>query len=746
MGRAAKITRRTLLIGSVAIAGGFAVGYWRYKTPHDNPLLANLEDGETALTPFVRIDRQGITIIAPRAEMGQGVHTTLAALVAEELDVDLADVNVEHGPASKAYFNAVALEEGLPFAQTDTGRLAESLRTFTKVPAKFMGLQVTGGSSSTPDGYVKMRKAGAAARYALLQAAALKMGVDAATLHTRNGAVIAADGMRISYTELAAAAADIDPPNDPELKPKSEWRLLGRSLPRVDMVAKSTGTAEFGIDISLPDMLYATVRKNPRLGGPMNGFDASKAEGMPGVKRIIPFDDGVAVVATNTWYAFKAAAAIEFDWGASPYPDSTDGMFEQVRNSFDSDFRDSQFLDAGDVDNAMVESDAIEMEYKAPFLAHATMEPMNATALLRNGRLDIWAGTQFPTQAQKDGADITDLDRENVHVHTPFMGGGFGRRSEMDIVKQAVEVAQAMQGTPVKVAWTREEDMTHDFYRPGAVARFRGAVSNGAPSAFDLKLSTLSVVESQTGRIGLSLPGPDVSIVQSAWDQPFDIENYRVTGYRTPAMLPVSSWRSVGASQNGFFHECIMDELAHAAGSDPLDMRLSMVNHGPSRKVLEAVAELSDWGAPLPAGHGKGIAFVLSFGVPTAEVVEVANTDRGIRIVSVWAAADVGVALDPRNLEAQMQGAINFGLAAAMSGEVTVSDGKVQQTNFHNYPSMRIDQAPAITVRILENGEKIRGIGEPGLPPAAPALTNAIFAATGRRIRELPLNKHVTFA
>jgi isoquinoline 1-oxidoreductase beta subunit len=746
MGRAAKITRRTLLIGSVAIAGGFAVGYWRYKAPYDNPLLANLADGEAALTPFIRIDSEGITIIAPRAEMGQGVHTTLAALVAEELDVDLEGVSVEHGPASKAYFNAAAFEEGLPFAQTDTSGLAENLRASTKVVAKFMGMQVTGGSSSTPDAYVKMRKAGAAARHVLLQAAALRLAADPATLQTADAAVIAPDGTRIPYTELAAAAADIDPPRDPDLKPGSEWRLLGRSLPRVDMIAKSTGTAEFGLDVTLPDMLYATVRKNPRLGGPMNGFDASRAEGMPGVRKIIPFDDGVAVVATNTWYAFRAAAAIEFNWGDAPYPGSTEAMFELVTNAFDDDFEDSQFLDVGDIDKAMVESDAIEMEYKAPFLAHATMEPMNATALLRDGRLDVWAGTQLPTQAQKDAAAVTNLDIDNVHIHTPFMGGGFGRRAEVDIVKQAVEVAQAMEGTPVKVTWTREEDITHDFYRPGAIARFRGAVANGAPSAFDLKLSTLSVIESQFGRIGMNLPGPDISIVQSAWDQPYGIENYRVTGYRTPAMLPVSSWRSVGASQNGFFHECVMDELAHSAGSDPLDMRLKLVNHDPSRKVLEAVAELSNWGAPLPEGHGKGIAFVLSFGVPVAEVVEVANTDRGIRIVNVWAVADVGIALDPRNVEAQVQGAINFGLTAAMTGEVTVRDGKVEQTNFHNYPSMRINQAPAITVRILENGEKIRGIGEPGLPPAAPALTNAIFAATGQRIRELPLNRHVTFA
>jgi len=326
------------------------------------------------------------------------------------------------------------------------------------------------------------------------------------------------------------------------------------------------------------------------------------------------------------------------------------------------------------------------------------------------------------------------------------MGGGFGRRAEMDFIKQAIDVAKAMEGTPVKMTWTREEDVTHDNYRPGAIARFRGAIADGTPTAFDLRLSTLSVIESQFGRIGLPLPGPDISIVQSAWDQPYAIPNYRVTGYRTPAMIPVSSWRSVGASQNGFFHESIIDELAHAAGRDPLDLRLSLMSHEPSRRVIEAVAEMSDWGSTLPDGHGKGVAFVLSFGVPVAEVVEVADTERGIRIVNAWAAVDVGTALDPRIIEAQVQSGINFGLAAAMMSEITVSDGKVEQSNFHDYNSIRINQAPAIAVKILENGEKIRGIGEPGLPPAAPALANAIFAATGQRIRELPLNKHVTFA
>nr|MDJ0911579.1 molybdopterin-dependent oxidoreductase [Woeseiaceae bacterium] len=367
-------------------------------------------------------------------------------------------------------------------------------------------------------------------------------------------------------------------------------------------------------------------------------------------------------------------------------------------------------------------------------------------AWYRDGKLDVWAGSQLPTQVYTLADEILGLDEEDVEVHVPYMGGGFGRRAEFDFIAQAIRIAEVMEGTPVKLTWSREEDMTHDFYRPAAMARFRGAVADGVPVACDLELATLSVLESQMGRIGIPMMGPDVSIVQAAWDQPYTIENYRVTGYRTPAMLPVSSWRAVGASQNGFFHECMLDELAHAAGADPVEMRVQMMNHEPSREVLMAVAEMADWGAPLPEGHGRGVAFVMSFGVPTAEIVEVADTGNGLKIVKVWAAVDVGVALDRRNLEAQVQSGVNFGLAAAMMSEVTVREGVVEQTNFHNYNSIRINQAPPIEVRVLENGSRIRGIGEPGLPPAAPALVNAIFAATGERIRELPLSKHVRFA
>ncbi|MEM8814609.1 MAG: molybdopterin cofactor-binding domain-containing protein [Pseudomonadota bacterium] len=744
MGRALKITRRVLLLGSAAVAGGVVFGYWRYKTPHDNPLLENPQAGEAVLTPYVRIDAAGVTIITPRAEMGQGVHTTLAAMVAEELDIGLDSVRVEHGPASKAYFNAAIFEEAVPFAATDLSPLAERVRGVTRVPAKFLGMQLTGGSSSTPDAFVKMRKAGAAARDVLLTAAAEALGADKASLRTESGTVVSPDGQTRSYASLAPLAAGITVPRDPELKPRSEWKLLGRSQPRVDMLPKCTGTAEFSIDVRLENMLYATVRRNPRLGGGMRGFDDSAARSMTGVKDVVPLADGVAVVASNTWYALQAARAMSIDWEPAAYPKDIEQHFLAVLSAFEGDY-DSRFHDEGDVDAALIEGADLEGEYRAPYLAHATMEPVNAVAWWRDGELDIWAGNQAPTQAVKDAAALADIDEDKVRVHTTYLGGGFGRRAEMDFIKTAVAVALANEGIPVKTTWSREEDMTHDAYRPLAVARFRAKLDEEAASALDLSLAAPSVFESQFSRLDMPTMGPDISIVQSAWDQPYGIPNHRVTGYRAPVMLPVSSWRSVGASQNGFFHESIVDELAHAAGKDPLDFRLEMLTDEVSRGVIEAVATLSDWGAPLSPGRGKGMAFVLSFGVPTAEVVEVVDTPNGIRVLNVWAAVDVGTALDPKNIEAQLQSGINFGLSAAIMSEITLSNAEIEQSNFHNYDALRLAQAPNIEVQVLENGHRIRGIGEPGTPPAAPALGNAIFAATGQRIRELPFKRHVRF-
>jgi isoquinoline 1-oxidoreductase beta subunit len=726
-------TRRQFLIGSAAVVGGFVIRC-RPEPPDRLPAAIEVGAGQTVLTPYVLIDQDGITIFAPRAEMGQGIHTTLAALVAEELDVAFEDIRVEHGPASELYSNTIMY--GPP-----------------PVPGEIHSYptQATGAQTSIRDAYVKMRKAGAAARIMLVHAAAARLGVDPETLATRDGSVVDPSGQRISYLDLAAAAADIEPPQDPPLKPREEWRLLGQSLPRVDMPGKCTGTAEYGIDVALPDLLYATVRRNPRLVGKMLGFEASGAANMPGVEQIIPMETGVIVVATNTWYAFEAAKKIDIDWGPARYPETTAGHRRSIEVEF---FKEHYYRprDDGDVEAALNDRPIIEGAYRAPYLAHAAMEPMNATALLRDGRLDIWAGNQFPTLAVLVGAQISGLRKDAVRVHTPYMGGGFGRRFEMDDVEAAVRAAMAIPGRPVRVTYTREEDFTHDIYRPMASARFRASVADGRPTALDLDIAAPSLFVSGslrrnmlTGERDTGVPTADVSVTAGARKQPYEIENYRITAYRSVNLLPVGWWRAVGASQNSFFHESIMDELAYEAAADPLEMRLSLLTHRPSRQVLEGVAEMSSWGSELPEGHARGVAYVLFKRLATATVIEIIHSEAGIKLHKAFSAVDVGIALDPRNIEAQVQGALNFAMSASIFGEITVTDQVVDQTNFDDYPLLQMRHAPPIEVRIFESGDEIRGVGEAATPTAAPALGNAIFAATGTRIRELPFGKHFRF-
>jgi isoquinoline 1-oxidoreductase beta subunit len=491
-------------------------------------------------------------------------------------------------------------------------------------------------------------------------------------------------------------------------------------------------------------MLFATARSNPGLWAGVKSYDATAALAYPGVEKVVEVPNGVAVVARSTWAAFQAMELVEIEWEPAPYAATDAEMQAQVAASLTPDHQDSRNRDDGDVDAALA-ADAWTADYTVPYLAHATMEPMTAGAWLQNGRLQVWAGNQLPTQILKEAAAITGLDEAAIDVEIPVMGGGFGRRAEADYVIQAITVAKTMEGRPVLLTWTREEDMTHDAYRPMAMARISGAVTNGKIAALDLHLAAPSVMASQMGRLGLNLPGPDSTIVQGAWEQPYTFPNYRTTGYRVPAGVPVGSWRSVGASQNAFFHESAVDELAHLAGIDPLEFRLSQIDHMPSRKVLEAVAVTSNWGST-PAGRARGVAFCMSFGVPVAEVIEIMQTPAGLKMTGAWAAADVGIALDPSIIEAQIQGGMIFGLSAAINGEITFDGGHVQQTNFPDYDGLRLPQCPPIAVTVLENGSKIRGVGEPGTPPAAPALANAIFALTGRRIRALPLGKSIDFA
>lgn len=747
MSKLKTIARRTFLIGSAAVAGGLVIGWAMVKWPIRNPLLPLLDDDDSALNPYVRIDPNGITIITPRADVGQGAYSVQAALVAEELDLEWGSFSVEPGPPSNAYFNAVLLGEGMPFASFNDGFIARQGRSLGGAMAKLIGIQITGGSSTVPDAYEKLRAAGAVARVMLLEAASKRTGIAVSELRTENGAVFTPTRERIPYTALAAEAALINPPNRVKLRDPSEWKLLGKSMQRLDIVEKSTGTAMYGIDMRLPGMVYATVRTNPRIGSGIARIDDTAAKAARGVIKVVPMRKGVGVIADNTWRAFRAAALVDCAWEAATYPKTTGEMFQVVGQSFVEELRDSRFRDDGDVEEAIPVSGegVVAAEYKLPFVAHAPLEPMNAVVQLKNGKLDIWTSTQIPGFLVKSAAEIAGLEEDAVTLHQLIAGGSFGRRLEDDYVRQAVELAVAHQGVPIKMTWTREEDFTHEFPRPLAMGRGRGFVRDGKVEAFDLSIAAPPTIPGQMARLGISTPGPDNSIVAGAWDQPYAIPHYRVTGYRAPEMVPVSSWRSVGASINGFLHESFLDELIHAAGADPFAERIRLCMHEPSRRVLETLRDLSDWNTPLPAGSGRGVAFTTSFGAAVGEVVEVTNTPDGIKIDRVFVVAEVGRVLDPQNFENQVQGGVIWGLGHAMTGELTYADGVVEQTNFHMFEAMRMKQAPEIIVRGLENGTHIRGIGEPPVPPAAPALANAIFAATGTRVRELPMRRHVRF-
>ncbi len=746
MGRFARIARRSFLIGAAAVAGGVAIGYYLYRKDPANPLSP--AEGEVTLNPYLLITRNGVTVITPRAEMGQGIHTTLAALVAEELDVAWDSVRAAHGPASETYYNIGVARAGLPFADYRESGLGEFVADAIDVPGKFVGVQVTGASASTLEAFVKMRRAGAAARHMLVEAAARRLGRPAATLRTLDGFVVAADGAKLSYQDLAEDASAIAPPRDPPLKDRSAWRYLGTSLPRLDMAAKVSGDAQFGIDVRLDGMLYGAVRANPRLGGPMTSFDAAAAETMPGVVKIVDLGDAVGVIATNTWRAFAAADAIEIAWGDAPYPAESGAIFDEIARAFESR-PNSTLRDDGNVDTALAAAtEVIAAEYRVPYLAHATMEPMNATARLKDGRLEVWTGNQAPTIVRDQAACLAGLDPADVVVHTPYMGGGFGRRGEYDCSNQAVRLAMAVPGQAVKLTWTREEDTQHDYYRPAAIVRMKGAIGASGPVALQADIAAQPVARELARRaVGFAFPGPDRLIVEGAFDQPYGIPNYRVSGYIAKLAVPVGAWRSVGNSYNAFAHECFLDELAVAGGLDPVEMRLQLMDgvHEPSRKVVEAVAEMADWGTRPGEGRGRGVGFTLSFGSPTAQIVEVSQQARGIRIEKVWCAMDVGTALDPRNIDAQIVSAIIFGLSAAVSGEITFVGGEVAQSNFFDYTVLRMRAAPAIETRILENGAGISGVGEPGTPPSIPALANAVFDLTGTRIRDLPLGNAVRF-
>lgn len=751
-----KITRRTFLGVAALAAGGAAFGYYTYRKPYPNPLADDLAQGEVTFNAYVKIAPDNtITVIAPRAEMGQGVATSLAALVAEELNVRFEQVEVEHGPADWAYYNSGMLEEGGPFAFYNEGVVAETVRALMGGAGKILGLQATGGSSSIRDGFDKMRDAGATAREMLIAAAAAKLAVPASELAAADGVVThKASGRSATYGEVAAAAVKLETPQA-RLKDRSEWTILGKPQPRTDMLAKVTGAPIFGIDVTLPDMLYGTVRMSPRFRARPVKADTSTAEKMPGVVKIVPIEtsygSGFGVIAENTWAAFNAADAIEVEWGAADYPVDGAAIDKALREALAVE--GSALRDDGEVDAAFADvprERLVEAEYSVPFLAHACMEPMNATARLKDGVLEVWSPNQIPTLTRQLCADLAGVGQDKTIVHTTFMGGGFGRRGEMDFSLYATALARETGGRPVKVTWTRAEDIQHDVYRPAALGRFRARLGeDGMPVAVDMQVAAPSIMASVLSRTfpSISPIGPDKTIAEGSYDQPYAIADYRVSAHKAEIGIPVGFWRSVGNSYNGFFHESFLDEVAAAGKVDPVEMRRKlMANYPAALAVVEKVAGMAKWGEALPAGKAKGFAFTLSFGSWVGEVVQVADTADGIRIEKIWIAADVGTAIDPRIIEAQLFSGAIYGLSAAMGQEITFADGMAEQSNFHDFDAMRINQCPQFEIAILENYHKMGGVGEIGTPPAAAALANAVSALTGKRVRALPIARQASFA
>lgn len=746
MGHIRTITRRTFMIGSAALAGGVAFGVYQVRRTPTNPLLEDLKSGEVAFNPWVKIDATGITLIAPHTDLGQGARSVQAMLIAEELDLEFGQFKVEPGPPSAAYWNTAAVNDAVPFLHQDTSFMAESARGIVGSVLKVLGLQVTGGSSTVVDSYDKLRLAGAVARETLKRAASIKTGIAEQELRTSKATVILPDGTEFSYLSLAAEAADIDPVSDVALRDPSQWRLIGKDVIRLDMAAKSMGTLDYGIDLVMDGMVNATVRFNPKQGGAMLAFDSSRAEKMPGVLNILQVSNGVAVVADNTWNAFQAAYAIVFEWGEADYPTEMDQHWDKLSASFNEDHLDKEWRHDGDVPGSLdAAENVLDLEYRAPYLAHAPLEPISALVLVDDDRADIWVAHQFPRFAEQMVAEITGLDIEQVHLHNQYCGGSFGHRLEFENVRYATEVATQMKGTPVKLTFSREEDFAHDFPRQIAMGRVKGVSTEGRVNALDISVASPAVMNSQFARMGLPAAGPDNQIPAGIWNAPYDVAAMRVRAYRVDGLAPTSSWRSVGASSGGFFIESAMDELILAGGGDPLEERLRLCNDQAARAVLEAVGKMSNWGSDLGPDRGRGLAMVVSFGTPVAEVVEVTNTPKGIRIDKVYVAAEVGHVIDPINFDNQVKGGIIWGLGHAMNCEITYSKGMAQQTNYHAYQGMRLNQCPEIEVMALENGPGVRGIGEPPVPPAAPALANAIFAATGQRLREMPFNQFIDF-
>ena len=751
--------RRTWLLGSTAAAGALLVG-WSVAPQRSRLGLRTLmrEDaGEVALNGWIKILADGSVVLAmPRSEMGQGVHTALPMLAAEELDVPLSSVRIEQAAADAIYGNVAMLLGQLPFhphhepVEDGFGRVKASRWMVGKV-ARELGINATGGSSSVVDAWEVVRLAAATARASLVGAASLQWKLPVQELTTSGGVVSHPSGRSASYGELARQAA-ATPPGRVVLKPPSAWRLIGRPAPRLDVPAKVDGSARFGMDVRLPGMLHAALRLCPMLGGAPGRIDAAAALAMPGVQRLVMLPAyagataGFAVVATNQWQATRAVSAVDVEWRQRP-----EGAIDTRKAGRELEAAlhgggAHVFHRQGDLGRAeAAAARVIEASYSAPCLAHATLEPMNATVRVGPDGVDVWAPTQVPELCRDVAARVAGVAASQVRVHVTLLGGGFGRRLEVDYVAHAVRVAMDVPGTAVQLAWSREEDTMHDFYRPMQMARLRAFLDEGGqPLGLHIRSAGDAIAPRWMERGMPSLAGPadlpDKMAGEGLFDQPYAFAHQRVEHVFTRLGVPVGFWRSVGHSHNAFFLESFIDEMAVELGRDPVEFRRALLARAPRhRAVLDLAAARSGWGTPLAGGRARGVALHESFGSIVAQVAEVSMERSRLQVHRVVCAIDCGVAVNPGIVAQQMESGVVFGLTAALHGRIDIHDGVVQQGNFAAYPMVRMDSAPVVETWIVPSGRPPSGVGEPGVPPLAPAVANALFALTGVRSRSLPI-------
>jgi isoquinoline 1-oxidoreductase beta subunit len=716
------MNRRQFMLTTSLVGGAFVLGFVLpsrqgeaaaiAEKPWTSPTMAGTEINAWLVVG----SDDSITIRVAQSEMGEGVFTSMPMLVAEELECDWATVRAEYASANR--------------------NLREN-RVYQRM--------ATGGSGAVRRSREYLQQAGASARARLIAAAAHQWGVPASECRAERGLVIhAASGRHASYGALAAAAAQVKLDAEPAIKTPDQFKLLGQSLLRLDVPLKVNGAAIYGIDVRLPDMLYASVTTCSVFGGKLQRYDFDAIKSMPGVRAAIEVPNGIAVVADTFWRAKTALDLMPLEWDFGAHANaSSETFWKTFREALDKP--GVVVNEKGDALAALKSAGkVVEADYAAPYLAHATMEPMNCTAQVRPNRVDVWVSTQNPESALAAAAEVAGIAPEHTYIHTCFLGGGFGRRFYNDDVKQAVTVAKTLGGRPVQVIWTREEDMRHDFYRPMAALRFRaGLNANGLPVAWFNRSVTHSILAGI--RPDDVKGGIDRTSVEGLANIPYDFAQLRIEHLMHNTHVPVAFWRSVGASQNAFAVESFIDEVAHAGGKDPVELRRLLLKAHPDwLHVLNTAAQKADWGKAMPAGTAQGIAIAESFGSIVAEVAEVSVSKRGdVRVERVVCAVDCGHVVNPLNVAEQMESSVVYGLTAALYGQITIKNGRVVEGNFDDYPMLRLDAMPEVETHLaLSGGQKWGGIGEPGVPPVAPAVCNAIFKITGKRVRSLPLSNH----